>query len=113
MKFYRSSFLAVVMCVFLMGLFAGSVFADLPPLHVEGNKIKDPAGNVVVLRGVANIDIGATELWEGGMKNLIDRITNTNDNQGGSPGWYPKVIRLAVVPSDSGFLSPWPFAGRR
>ncbi len=106
---YKSSFAAIVTCVFVMSFFAGSIFADTPWLHVDGNKIKDPSGNVVILRGVADIDIGATELWEGGMINLIDRLTNTNDSQGGSPGWYTKVIRLAIVPYDSGFQSPWPF----
>jgi hypothetical protein len=110
MKLYKNSFLVAVMGIFLMSLFTAIALADHPWLHVDGNKIKDPAGNVVVLRGVADIDIGATELWEGGMKNLIDRITNTNDSQGGSPGWYTKIIRLAIVPYDSGFQSPWPFA---
>jgi len=106
----KCSLIGAILFVMLLNLSAGLVLADTPWLHVEGNKMKDPSGNVVVLRGVADIDVGATELWEGGMFNLIDRITNKTDNQGGSPGWYPKVIRLAVVPSDSGFLSPWPFA---
>lgn len=109
MKFQKRSFFVASVIVLLMNLGLSIVLADLPPLHVEGNKIKDPSGNVVVLRGVAAVDIGAHELWYGGMFNLIDRLTNTNDNQGGSPGWYPKVIRIAVVPYDSGFQSPWPF----
>jgi hypothetical protein len=79
---------------------------NLPPLHVEGNQIKDPAGNVVILRGVALIDLGATELWEGGVRAMIDRLTKVDDPQGSSPGWYPRVVRFAVYPAESEFSSP-------
>ena len=78
----------------------------LPPLHVEGNQIKDPNGNVVVLRGVAMIDLGATESWEGGVRAMIDRLTKADDTQGSSLGWHPSVVRLAVYPTDSDFDSP-------
>lgn len=78
----------------------------LPPLHVEGNQIKDPAGNVVILRGVALIDLGATELWEGGVRAMIDRVTKADDPQGASPGWGTRVVRFAVYPADSEFNSP-------
>ena len=87
------------------------LYAATPWLHVEGNKIKDPVGNVVVLRGVDLMDLGATELWYGGAVNMIDRLTNKADTQGNSPGWYPRVIRLAVYPSDEGdFSSPFTFS---
>ena len=66
----------------------------IPWLHTEGNQIKDPQGNTVVLRGVANISIGALEDWEDGVVNMIDRLTNESD------GWYARVLRLAVYPSD-------------
>ena len=79
---------------------AGSPGA-LPWLHVDGNLIKDPGGNTVVLRGVSFIDLGATEEWEGGATEMIDRLTNTSDAAGSSPGWYTRVIRLAVYPPDS------------
>jgi hypothetical protein len=82
--------------------------AATPWLHTDGNKIKDPEGNVVVLRGVDTIDLGSVELWREGAINLIDRLTNKNDSSGGSPGWYPRVIRLAVYPQDEGDTSsPW------
>jgi hypothetical protein len=87
------------------------LYADIPWLHTDANLIKDPNGSVVVLRGVDTIDIGAVQRWySGGMTTLIDRVTNKNDSQGNSPGWYTKVIRLAVYPSDEeDFSSPFTF----
>ena len=78
----------------------------LPWLHVEGNQIKDPAGNRVILRGVSLIDLGATEVWEGGVSRMIDRLTLSDDPQGSSPGWATRVVRLAVVPSDGDSQTP-------
>jgi hypothetical protein len=78
----------------------------LPALHVEGNEIKDPNGNTVILRGVAMIDLGATEVWEGGIKAMIDRLTNQDDPQGDSPGWGTKVVRLMVGPKDGPSQTP-------
>jgi hypothetical protein len=74
----------------------------IPParLHVEGNKIKDPNGNTVVLRGLSMIDLGATNR-DFGVESLIDRITNTSDPNGNSPGWYPTILRVPVCPNDS------------
>lgn len=72
----------------------------LPWLHVEGNEIKDPSGNTVILRGVAMVDLGATEVWEGGVRNMIDRLTKQNDPQGDSPGWGTKVVRFMIGPKD-------------
>jgi hypothetical protein len=90
---------------------AGSVgggSGGLPWLTVDGNQLKDPAGNTVVLRGVAMIDLGETEENEGGVTELIDRLTDVNDTQGNSPGFYTKIVRLAVYPHDSdAFSSPF------
>ena len=77
------------------------LYAAPPRLHVDGNKIKDPNGNVVVPRGVAMIDLGSTEIWWGGAINTIDRLTDKNDTQGNSPGWYTKIIRVPICPNDS------------
>lgn len=82
------------------------LYAVTPWLHVDGNKIKDPAGNVVVLRGIALIDLGFLEDWQGGAIEMIDRLTDKTDTQGSSPGWYPKVIRINVTPPDS--VGDWP-----
>jgi hypothetical protein len=74
-----------------------------PPLalHVAGNKIKNSDGSVVVLRGVSAVDIGNVEVLHGGATALIDRVTNLNDANGDSPGWYTKVFRFLVCPNDS------------
>jgi hypothetical protein len=59
---------------------AASLNAATPWLHTDANLIKDPAGNVVVLRGVDTIDIGAVHSWySGGMTALINRLTDKND----------------------------------
>jgi len=83
--------------------------ADVPWLHVEGNRIKDPKGNVVVLRGISLIDLGFLEGWQGGAINMIDRLTNKNDSQGDSPGWYPKIIRIPIYPPESADNWPHPW----
>ena len=77
-----------------------------PWLHTEGTEIKDSEGNTVILRGVATIDIGSLEQWDGGVTAMVDRLTDKNDSQGSSPGWYPTVIRFPVYPSDSDVDSP-------
>ncbi len=82
------------------------LYAAIPPLHVDGNKIKDPNGNIVVLRGIALIDLGFLQDWQGGAINMINRLTDKNDAQGNSPGWYPKIIRINITPPDS--VSGWP-----
>jgi hypothetical protein len=83
-----------------------SVYAATPWLHTEGNQIKDPAGNVVILRGVDLIDLGSLDEWQGGSLAMIDRLTDKTDAQGTSPGWYPKVIRVPIVPADAN--PSWP-----
>lgn len=95
--------------VFVLFCLIMPVNADIPWLHVEGNKIKDPNGNVVVLRGISLIDLGFLEDWQGGAINMIDRLTDKTDTQGNSPGWYPKVIRIPVAPPDSATGWPYPW----
>jgi len=110
MKSKKSYVLIAALCVLLMNLSLPMVLADTPWLHTEGSVLKDPMGNTVVLRGVDTIDIGSTELWFGGAINMIDRLTDKTDAQGASPGWYTKVVRIAVYPSDAeDYTSPLTF----
>lgn len=94
--------------VFAIFCSAAPLHADTPWLHTDANLIKDPNGNVVVLRGVDTIDIGATEVWYGGVTATIDRVTNKSDTSGSSPGWYTKVIRLAIYPQNENSFSGGP-----
>ena len=103
MKVLRAVFLVAVFACLIPAL----LFADTPWLHVDGNQIKDPNGNVVILRGVSLVDLGATEQWYGGVNALIDRLTDTNDPQGNSPGWYTRIVRLPCYPPDGEFQSPF------
>jgi len=89
-----------VVIVFVLLCLVTPLYAATPWLHTQGNQIKDPAGNVVVLRGVDLIDLGAIQTYYGGVIPLISRVTNTNDTNGSSPGWYPRIIRLPIYPVD-------------
>ncbi|MFZ0035586.1 MAG: cellulase family glycosylhydrolase, partial [Sedimentisphaerales bacterium] len=95
---------AVIVCMLFCSL--TPVNAATPWLHTDGNKIKDPNGNVVVLRGIDLIDLGFLQTWQGGAINMINRLTNKSDTQGSSPGWYPKVIRINITPADA--APAWP-----
>lgn len=97
----KKSLVMLLLLVFTGIEFNGVAQAAIPPLHTDGNKIKDPNGNVVVLRGVSLIDLGHLEDWQGGAINMIDRLTDKTDTQGSSPGWYPKIIRIPIAPPDS------------
>ena len=92
--------------VFRAFLFSNPPLRCYPRLHVDGNKIKDPNGNEVVLRGIALIDLGVLQDWQGGAINMIDRLTNKSDPCSSSPGWYPRIVRIMIAPPDS--VSGWP-----
>ncbi len=94
-RFIESCYCFALFCL------AAPIYAATPRLHVDGNKIKDPNGKIVVLRGIDLIDLGYLQDWQGGATNMIDRITNKNDPQSYSPGWYPKVVRIDITPPDS------------
>ena len=89
-------------CPTVNGDGGGASAPATPALHVEGNQIKDPHGNVVILRGVDLPDLGDLQSWEGGISAMIDRVTDGADIQGCSPSWQTQVVRLAVLPADSG-----------
>jgi len=92
--------------VFSLFCLATPLYAATPWLHTDGNVIKDPCGNTVVLRGVDLIDLGFLQDWEGGAITMVDRLTNKSDPCGSSPGWYPRVLRIMIAPPDS--VSGWP-----
>lgn len=78
----------------------GSAAADIPTpwLHRDGNLIKDPSGNKVVLRGVNTADVGRVNRlseWRGkNIEHVIDLATNE------SKGWHTQVIRLPCQQQD-------------
>src|SRR5262245_10428111 len=74
------------------GVDAPGTVPATPWLHVEGNQIEDPHGNVVILRGVAFPDLGDLQFWEGGINAMIDRVTSGSDMQGCSPSWQTRVL---------------------
>ena len=85
----------------------GSAAADViptPPLHVDGNLIKDPDGATVNLRGVNMADpkrINVTAPARGKTAtDVVDLLTNTDDD------WHSRVIRIPVQPVDIGEHEP-------
>jgi Cellulase (glycosyl hydrolase family 5) len=82
----------------------GSAGGSLPWLTVNGNKLQDPKGNTVILRGVSIEGLTDQSETSLGMNGLLDKITNKNDVDAastgapGSPGWYTKIVRLPVDP---------------
>ncbi len=78
--------------------------AATPWLHVEGNHIKDPLGNTVVLRGVALQDITGQMNTAGiGMNGLLDTLTNVLDTSAAVNGWYTRVVRFTINPGITDF----------
>jgi endoglucanase len=70
----------------------GGAGGSLPWLKVVGNQIQiEATGQQVILRGLSLQGIGTQN-----NNAVIDYLTNTNDTQGTSPGWYPKILRLPV-----------------
>lgn len=74
----------------LLGLSALRASTATPPLHVDGKHIKDPAGNIVILRGVAMIHVPDMNTTRPGHAFMIDQVT-TEAN-----GWHARVIRIGV-----------------
>jgi endoglucanase len=79
-------------------------FSQTPWLHTEGNKIKDPLGNEVRIRGLDVQDIKLQKLDATvGLYGLINRLTDSTDASASSPGWFPKAIRFTINPGITDF----------
>src|SRR5687767_14858585 len=84
-------------CLFALALMVSVVSAQAqkPWLHVDGNQIKDPAGNPVTLRGVSVLPSEHhNECTTCNNKPLSEMIAWQAD---GSRGWYSRVLRLPVT----------------
>ncbi len=67
-----------------------------PWLHRDGNLIKDPSGNSVILRGVNIADparLARTWRSKDAMA-VFDKATNTDED------WYSRIIRIPTQPQD-------------
>jgi len=67
----------------------------VPALRVEGNTLRDPNGNKVVLRGVSlpGLEAGAGPNGERAPQGIFSRIDMATD---ASQGWHARIIRLPV-----------------
>ncbi|MBN2735572.1 MAG: cellulase family glycosylhydrolase [Spirochaetales bacterium] len=100
---------------------AGLFAMNTPWLHTEGNKIKDPGGKDVILRGISWISLYVTAYRIGprvnyfphedesdeqkaNLKAMIDLMTSE-----GEDGWNARIIRMPVYPKqiddDPGWLT--------
>ncbi|HZU81840.1 MAG TPA: cellulase family glycosylhydrolase [Polyangiaceae bacterium] len=68
--------------------------SGLPPLSVSGNKLQDPTGKTIILRGSSLIDIGALYAYGGmsvtGITSRLDKIA--------AAGVQGHVVRMPVYP---------------
>ncbi|MCU4972728.1 glycoside hydrolase family 5 protein [Halobacteria archaeon AArc-m2/3/4] len=84
--------------------FSGSAAAGenmpTPWLHVDGNLVKDPEGNEVVLRGVNVVDPWRANRDAPYYKMHIDDYVELATNE--DEGWYSRVVRLPMQPQDIG-----------
>src|SRR5579871_4292592 len=64
--------------------------STLPQLTVNGNKLQDPSGKTIVLRGSSLIDIGMLQANLGGVNTRLDAIA--------AAGVQGHVVRMPVYP---------------
>ncbi|MFC7194073.1 hypothetical protein ACFQL4_04425 [Halosimplex aquaticum] len=83
----------------LMGS-AAAVGIDTPQLHRDGNLLRDPSDNKVILRGVNIADPArCARSWRGkDAMGVFDKATNTDESNDG--GWYNRIIRIPTQPQD-------------
>lgn len=90
--------LKLIFLILLVFCGAFKLSASTPWLHVDGNQLKDPAGNKVVLRGVSLEYLETQASSSLSVNGLIDILTDESNNEASSPGWYTRVVRLPVHP---------------
>ncbi|WP_436926910.1 glycoside hydrolase family 5 protein [Halosimplex amylolyticum] len=83
----------------LMGSVA-AVGIDTPQLHRDGNLLRDPSDNQVILRGVNIADPArCARSWRGkDAMGVFDKATNTDESNDG--GWYNRIVRIPTQPQD-------------
>ncbi len=87
-------FLIISMLVIGAMKITGTVKAiNTPWLTASGRYIKDPSGNIVILRGVSLIDVGVANA-----KRTRNAIQLTNMATDSANGWYARVVRFPVYP---------------
>ena len=91
----------------------GSASAGIPTpwLHRDGNLIRDPSGNEVILRGVNIPDtkrLNSDNYYSYSVDEYVTWATNGNSPPGTEDpnGWYSRVIRLPCQPVDIGGHDP-------
>jgi|AntDeeMinimDraft_5_1070356.scaffolds.fasta_scaffold00103_37 sugar phosphate isomerase/epimerase len=92
---------------------SGSASAGIPTpwLERDGNLIRDPSGNEVILRGVNIPDLkrlNSDNYYSYSVNQYITWATNGNSPPGTEDenGWYSRVIRLPCQPVDIGGHDP-------
>ncbi|WP_226482095.1 glycoside hydrolase family 5 protein [Natrinema amylolyticum] len=74
---------------------------ETPWLERDGNVLRDPTGNEVVLRGVNVIDPARTaRSWRRPLSETIDHATDPDRN------WYARIIRIPVQTGDIVSVDP-------
>lgn len=71
-----------------------------PWLNVDGNLLKDPNGNEVILRGVATADPKRINTIETGRGKTVEEVIDLAVNK--DRGWYSRVVNLPVQPGNIG-----------
>ncbi len=77
-----------------------------PALTVVGNKLQDPSGKTVVLRGASLIDLGSVYTYQSSVADRIDQVI--------AAGVQGNVVRLPIYPKinyngSSPYCSPLPY----
>ncbi len=89
--------LAAVLLCGMVGMNSVAVAAT-PWLHVEGNQVQDPDGNLVCLRGVALCP--KEHIWECHHCNTKPYSEMVAWQADAAKGWYSRVLRLPVTLSN-------------